>query len=177
VLCSRRPSELSNQSESVEENLSYWKERLSGCSDVLFLPTDRPRPARRTNRSAQQTRRVQDSLLEKLRSPADQEHATLFEVLLSAFHALLHRYTGSREIVISTPASRQTAQTLLLLRTDVSGDPALRELLAQVREDLREARADTGIRSSEPIQAMTAHRLFKWRFRVARIAWTARNSI
>ena len=131
------PSELRESGDTFREQLSKNEQ----AADVLSLPTGWPRLARRTNRSAQQTRRVQDSLLEKLRSLADQEHATLFEVLFSAFHALLHRYTGSPEIVTGTPDSSQTARTLLLLRTDVSGGPAFRELLAQVRENLREARA------------------------------------
>jgi amino acid adenylation domain-containing protein len=135
--------------DTFGDQLSKLNEQVA-CTDLLSLPTDRPRPVRRTNRSAKQTRRVYDPLLEKLRSLADQEHATLFEVLFSAFQALLHRYSGSPEIVTGTPAARQTARTLILVRTDVSGDPAFRELLAQVRENLREACAHHGIRALGP---------------------------
>ena len=144
-----RPPDLRVLDDTFSEQFSTLNQQVA-CPDALFLPTDRPRPARRTNRSAQQTRRVCDSLLEKLRSLADQEHVTLFEVLFSAYQALLHRYTASAEIVTGTPAARQTARTLTLLRTNVSGDPAFRELLAQVRENLREARAHNGIRAIGP---------------------------
>ena len=120
----------------LDEQFSY---RLSK-PDVPLLPTDRP--GRRANPRAQQKHRVDGSLLEKLRSLADREHATLFEVLFGAFQALLHRYTESPEIVTGTPSSHQTARTLILLRTDVSDDPAFRELLARVRENIEEARRD-----------------------------------
>jgi amino acid adenylation domain-containing protein len=140
------PPELPVSDHTFSEQFSTLDQQVA-CPDVLFLPTDRPRPARRTNQSAQQTRRLHDSLLEKLRSLADHEHVTLFEVLFGAYQALLHRYTGSPEIVTGAPSSRQTAETLILLRTDVSGDPAFRELLVQVRENLREPSAHNGIRA------------------------------
>jgi len=133
------PPELRVPGDNSIEQLSTLNEHLTGRPDVLDLPIDRPRTAYRTKRNALQARRVPDSLLEKLRSLADQEHSSLAEVLFSAYHALLHRYTGSPEIATGSPASRQTARTLILVRTDVSGDPAFRELLAQVRENLRKA--------------------------------------
>src|SRR5262249_37729428 len=38
--------------EMLEQQLSYWKQRLSGALPVLELPTDRPRPAVQTYRAA-----------------------------------------------------------------------------------------------------------------------------
>jgi non-ribosomal peptide synthetase component F len=65
-------------------------------------------------------------------------------VLLAAFKALLHRYTGQTDICVgSSIANRQYGETegligffvnMLAMRTDLSGDPSFRELLGRVRE-------------------------------------------
>ncbi|MGA7731927.1 MAG: amino acid adenylation domain-containing protein, partial [Chloroflexia bacterium] len=65
--------------------------------------------------------------------------------LQAAFVILLSRYTGQHDILIGSPiAGRNRSDTepligffanMILLRTDVSGDPTLRELLARVRRN------------------------------------------
>ena len=73
------------------------------------------------------------------------EGATLFMVLLAAFQALLHRYTGQDDLVVGTPVANrnrpeiEAADRLLRqhpgpARPTLPGDPAFRELLARVRE-------------------------------------------
>src|SRR5918911_2158120 len=64
--------------------------------------------------------------------------------LLAAFQVLLHRYTGQDDIAVGTLiANRHRAElealigffvNVLVLRTDLSGDPSFRELLARVRD-------------------------------------------
>src|SRR5689334_6251028 len=63
--------------------------------------------------------------------------------LLAAFKALLHRYTGQEDLLVGTPiAGRAQAETqgligffvnTVVLRTDLSGGPTFRDLLARVR--------------------------------------------
>ncbi|HXO43225.1 MAG TPA: condensation domain-containing protein, partial [Thermoanaerobaculia bacterium] len=70
--------------------------------------------------------------------------ATVFMTLLAAFQALLHRYAGQDDIVVGSPiANRNRLETepligyfanTVALRTDLSGNPSFRELLARVRE-------------------------------------------
>src|SRR6476661_3594080 len=65
-------------------------------------------------------------------------------VLLAAFQLLLARYAGTDDVVVGSPiAGRTRGETegligffvnLLVLRTDLSGDPDVRELLRRVRE-------------------------------------------
>jgi len=136
--------------DNLVEQLSKLDGHLAARYDLLDLPIDRPRPAYRTKRRGLQARTIPDALLEKLRSLADKERATLPEVLFSAYQALLHRYTGSPEIATGSPASRQTARAMILVRTDVSGDPAFRELLGQVCENLRKACVNNEIRALVP---------------------------
>jgi amino acid adenylation domain-containing protein len=152
------PRRLELSTDSSQEHLSYWKERLAGCSDFLALPTDRPRPATRTFQRAQQTRTQPDALTAELHHLADQEHATLFEVLFSAFQTLLHRYTGNQDIVTGSPLPPGTDETLTPLRTDLSGDPQFRDLLARVQDDLREAHAHKEVPFEKLIEALGLER-------------------
>ena len=93
--------------DSFQAQLSYWRGRLAGCSDFLALPTDRPRPASRTFQSAQQSRTLHDALVPDLQSLADQEQATLFEVLFSAYQTLLHRYAGQEDVCVGSPIANR----------------------------------------------------------------------
>jgi aspartate racemase len=127
----------------LEEQLSYWKERLADVP-VLELPTDHPRPAVQTHRGGHQEYVLPPSLSEGLKDLARREGATLFMVLLGAFQVLLSRYSGQEDVAVGTPiAGRTRAETegligffvnTLVMRTDLSGDPTFRELLSRVRE-------------------------------------------
>jgi amino acid adenylation domain-containing protein/FkbH-like protein len=130
--------------EMLEEQLAFWREQLKGTPPVLELPTDHPRPAMQTFRGTIQSRVLRRELAESLTQLGARHGATLFMVTLAAFKALLNRYTQQEDVVIGSPiAGRNRMETepligffvnTLLLRTDVSGDPAFEELLRRVRE-------------------------------------------
>jgi len=132
------------QGEVLEKQLAYWRERLGDEPPVLELPTDRPRPAVRTNRGASLTATLPARLLQDLNALARQEGVTLFMVLLAAFQTLLSRYSGQTDISVGTPiAGRRRPEienligvfiNTLVMRTDLSGKPTFRELLARVKE-------------------------------------------
>jgi amino acid adenylation domain-containing protein len=136
--------------EVLENQLDYWEAQLAH-PPVLDLPTDRPRPAIQTSQGANQWFELTPSLREGLDELSRAEHATLFMTLMAALQALLHRYSGQEDITVGTPiANRNRSETegligfllnTLVVRTDLSGDPAFRELLAQVREAALEAYA------------------------------------
>ena len=127
----------------LEEQVSYWRERLKGAA-TLELPTDRPRPAVQSWHGAGQRLRISPELRRGLEALSRREGVTLFMTLLAGFQALLHRYTGQSDITVGTPiANRRWAAVegmvgffvnSLVLRTDLEGDPAFRELVARVRE-------------------------------------------
>lgn len=131
------------EGESFAHVVAYWREALKG-SVPLELLLDRPRPAVRGFQSAGEAFELSESLSEALRTLSRREGVTLFMTLLAAFKTLLHCYTGQEDISIgSSVANRSRQETesivgcfvnILVLRTRLSGDPTLRDLLKRVRE-------------------------------------------
>src|SRR5262249_25163452 len=128
----------------METQLAYWKKQLGGALPVLELPADRPRPSARSFHGARRMVVLPPALAAAAHALSRSEGCTLFMVLLGAFKALLHRYTGQEDLCVGTPiAGRNRAETegligffvnTLVLRTDVGGDPSFRELVARVRD-------------------------------------------
>ncbi|WP_442932468.1 non-ribosomal peptide synthetase family protein [Micromonospora sp. NBC_01699] len=135
-LADRDPAVLRDQED-------YWRDHLTGAPALLELPTDRPRPAPvdaaagsfRFTLSTELTGAV-----ERVRRDTD---STLFTVLLAGFTIVLARQSGQSDLVVGVPAANRSLPELetmvgmfvntLALRTDLSGDPTLREALDRVR--------------------------------------------
>ncbi|MCA1568672.1 MAG: amino acid adenylation domain-containing protein [Acidobacteria bacterium] len=132
------------EGEVMRARLDYWKQRLEGAPLVLELPTDRPRPAVRTYRGARQSRVLSTALWAELKALSLRENVTLFMTLLAVFYVWLVRYTGREDLLVGTPfTNRELVESegligfllnMLVVRVDLSGDPAFRELLGRVRE-------------------------------------------
>ncbi|MFQ5852889.1 MAG: condensation domain-containing protein, partial [Candidatus Binatia bacterium] len=122
-----------------------------GSLPMLDLPTDNPRPAAPAFRGARQSFALPITLTEALKGLSRHEEATLFMTLLAAFKALLYRYTGQEDIVVGAPAADRSRVEIegldshlahtLPLRTNLSGNPTFRQLLARVREEVLRAYA------------------------------------
>ena len=129
----------------VLKNLAlYWKNRLKNIP-TMSLPITRSRPKVRTFRGCSFHFSLSKSLSRRLKALSEDKNVTLFMTLLAAFKALLYRYTRQEDIAIGTPvAGRNMGEikgligcfiNVLVLRTDLSGDPGFCELLNRVREE------------------------------------------
>jgi hypothetical protein len=126
------------------EQLAFWKNQLAQLPPALPLPTDCARPAAQTFRGAYERFQLSAELLTPLRALNRQEGTTLFMVLLAILQFLLHRLTGTHDILVGFPIAGRDQQELhgligcflntLVLRTDLSGDLTGRDLLQRVRE-------------------------------------------
>jgi amino acid adenylation domain-containing protein len=131
------------QGEVLENQLRYWKQQLANLP-TLQLPTDRSRSPVQTFRGTRQCLALPLSLTERLKDLSRREGVTLFMTLMAAFQTLLYRYTGQTDIPVGTVANLRNRQELegmigyflntLVVRTDLSGNPTFKELLARVRE-------------------------------------------
>jgi amino acid adenylation domain-containing protein len=124
---------------------AYWLAQLAGMSADLDLPAGRPPAAAApvAARARQHASHLPPELAADLRTLAQQQRTPLFSVLLAAFAALLHAYSGQDDLAVGTPAANRDRAEIedligffvntLVLRIDLAGDPSLLALLARVR--------------------------------------------
>jgi non-ribosomal peptide synthetase component F len=108
------------------------------------MAIDRPEPETRSHRAAHESVALSPELTKEIKALCRREGATLFMALLAAFKVLLYRYSGQEDLIVGTATANRNLFELekligffvntLPLRTDLSGDPTFRELLARVRE-------------------------------------------
>jgi amino acid adenylation domain-containing protein len=132
------------ESEVLETQLVYWKEKLAEAPAALDLPVDRPRSLMRRSDGATLPFRLPAELVKSLTTLSRSADVTLFMTLMAGLQALLARYSGQDDIVVGTPIANRGRLELepligyfantLVMRTDFSGDPSFRDLLARVRE-------------------------------------------
>jgi amino acid adenylation domain-containing protein/non-ribosomal peptide synthase protein (TIGR01720 family) len=146
--------------------LDFWRRHLAGAPAVLELPADRPRPPVQSLRGIRRPVRVPTATAERLDALADGEGATSFMALLASFAAVLGRWTGQDDLLVSSPlATRGEPETQGLigffidhavLRADLSGDPSFRELLARVRGSALATFAHQGVPFEKVAEAVGA---------------------
>lgn len=130
------------QDDKIDSLLDYWKQETSGSISLLKLPTDYQSPRISNHQGACQYLTLSTNLTEALKKLSHQEGVSLFVTLLSAFKVLLYRYTGQEDMIVCSPmAGRNRVETkkligyfnnIVVLRTNLSGNPSFRELVGQV---------------------------------------------
>jgi amino acid adenylation domain-containing protein len=129
--------------ERATRHLEFWRKELDGSPPLLQLPTDRPRPPVQRYRGAVHVRVVRPDLLAAVTALGRAQAATPFTVLLTAWAALLSRYSGQDELVIGVPITERSQPELdrvvglfvntLPVHVSLAGTPTFRALLAHVR--------------------------------------------
>ncbi|WP_390625552.1 MULTISPECIES: non-ribosomal peptide synthetase [Calothrix] len=156
------------QGQVTDTQLNYWKRQLADAPPLLELPTDRVRPPVQTNRGSILHFRLDEQLTQKLKSLSEQSGATLFMTLLTGFVILLSRYSNQQDILVGSPiANRNRSEiesligffvNILVLRTDVSGNPTFWELLQRVRQVAIEAYAHQDVPFEQVVEALQPER-------------------
>ncbi|ELS00505.1 amino acid adenylation enzyme/thioester reductase family protein [Xenococcus sp. PCC 7305] len=131
------------QGEFLESQLNYWQRQLNQLPR-LNLPTTVPRQEVTTNPSAQETFLIPVELSQAVGQLSRREGVSLFMTMLSVLQILLQHHTSQDDIVVGTDiANRNHGEiesligffvNLLVLRTDLSGNPSFTELLQRVRQ-------------------------------------------
>lgn len=132
-----------------EASVQWWREKFAAPPPPLELPADHPRPPVPAGRGRIESRPLPASVRAPFQDLVRREGLTSFMVLLGAFQALLHRYTGHSDIVVGSPVAGRDRPEMegliglfintLALRTDLSGDPSFRQLLRRVRTTVIDA--------------------------------------
>ncbi|MFI5800202.1 amino acid adenylation domain-containing protein [Streptomyces sp. NPDC051677] len=154
--------------EVMDVQLAYWKRSLADLPDEIALPADRPRPVRATHRGGDIPVRLDARLHGRLRALAGETGTTVFMVVQAGLAALLTRLGAGTDIPLGTPVAGRADETLddligcflntLVLRTDTSGVPTFRELLARVRESDLAAYAHQELPFEQLVEALNPPR-------------------
>ena len=136
--------------DELESRIAYWRRQLRDLPALSF-PPDRAR-SRRAGREVPAAAdwgstfafALPARLSEAARALSLRSGTSLFITLLAVFMALLHRYTGQRDIVVGSPHANRDRQeiegligffvNMLVMRGSVSGESGFLEFLRQVRE-------------------------------------------
>jgi non-ribosomal peptide synthetase component F len=126
-------------------------QQLPAPLPILDLPTDRPRTAELSLRTARQSFHLPRELTVALTRLSRQENTTVFMTLVAGFKMLLYRYTGQEDVRMGAlVANRQSQETegliglfanVVILRTALGGNPSLRQVLQRVRTTTLDAYA------------------------------------
>jgi non-ribosomal peptide synthetase component F len=126
------------------ERLAYWRTRLAGLTGPRSLPADYPRPATTSHAGAVLVFTIPADLSALVRSCGRRLGGTPYMVLLAAFKALVARLSGEFDVVAGTPLAGRDLPELgpligmfvntVVLRTDLSSDPAFGEIVQRVRQ-------------------------------------------
>ncbi|NVJ08965.1 amino acid adenylation domain-containing protein [Myxococcus sp. AM001] len=148
---------------ALKSEQDWWREVLTGVP-VLQLPTDRPRPAVQTYEGERRAVTLPRPLTEALASVGRRVGATPFMVLMAAWQALLHAYSGQEDFAVGTPVAgrnRPEVEPLMgcfinsiALRADLAGDPAFAELVGRVRRTALESFAHQEVPFEKLVEAL-----------------------
>jgi hypothetical protein len=130
------------QEDIMNSQLAYWKQELRDLLPLQLI-TDKARRMEQSFSGGSISVMIEAEVTAELRKLSRTENATLYMTLLAAFLTLLMRYTRQRDIAIGTPIANRNRTELegligffvntLVIRSDMSGDPSFREMVARVR--------------------------------------------
>nr|CRL68842.1 linear gramicidin synthetase subunit D [Mycolicibacterium komanii] len=127
----------------IAKQIKFWEDALNGMPERITLPTDRPYPLVADQQGARVAVEWSAALHERVRVVARAHGATSFMVVQAALATLLSKLSASSDVAVGFPIAGRRDPALdelvgffvntLVLRVDLTGDPTVADVLAQVR--------------------------------------------
>ena len=153
--------------EAAQAQRRWWTECLAGATP-LELPTDRVRPAEPSHRGAVHVFALPDAAARTVQDIGRREGATLYVTMLAAIAALLHRWSGQEDIVVGSPVANRNRRehdatiglfvNSLVMRCDLTAQPAFLEVLRRVRDYTAQALVQQDLPFDELVQTLAPDR-------------------
>jgi amino acid adenylation domain-containing protein len=139
-----------HESQENSEVEAYWLNEFKTMPSALQLPTDRPRPAMRSNEGATKRFIFPPEFLKAVKKAGAKQGSTLFATLLAGFSQLIHRLSQQDDVVIGIPMAGQSilengttlvghCVNFLPIRSSFQADQPLSEFFKQARKKLLDA--------------------------------------
>jgi amino acid adenylation domain-containing protein len=129
--------------ETLAPHLDYWKKHLSACPVPARLPMEREAKGFGYS-GATLVHTIHGDLPDRLQKFCQQHSVTAFMTLLAAWKTLLFSYSEEEDVVVGNHVinrgQKETELTVgflanvLVVRTNLAGDPSFAELAARVKE-------------------------------------------
>ncbi|HEX7773007.1 MAG TPA: condensation domain-containing protein, partial [Pyrinomonadaceae bacterium] len=156
----------------ADDQLTYWKEKLTDKPGLLALPFDYKRPSVQSFRGKVLRVDLPAELCDLVKAFSHREAVSLFMTMFTAFLMMLHRYTGEEDLWVGCGiANRRWPETEgligmvinnIVLRTDLSGNLTCRQLLGRVRKSTLEAYANQDVPFERVVKAVQPERELRY---------------
>jgi len=153
-----------HEQKPSEAALRFWQHELTPPPPPLELAIARPRPAVEAPEGSSIEFALPAPLVDGLRALARRQGTTLFTVCLAAFQALLHRYSGLRDLCVGIPITNRPRLELegvvglfvetLVLRARIDPAAPFEALIAQASERMKAARAHQELPFDRLVEAL-----------------------
>ncbi|WP_263360083.1 condensation domain-containing protein [Acidicapsa ligni] len=130
------------ESDAARSALDYWRTHIRRGMPAVDLPTDRPRLPQKSYPGHIESSLLQPALTERLKAYCRSHGATMHQVLLAAFEALIARYANQSEFLLGSTIANRTQPGMenvvgrfanpQVILADVNGDPSYRTLVDRV---------------------------------------------
>ncbi|MCP4149610.1 MAG: amino acid adenylation domain-containing protein, partial [bacterium] len=137
------------ETDRVKKQETYWLKQFEGNVPEMRLPTDYPRPVRRSFVGKTLIFGIEKGETAALKNTALRQGATIYMVLSAIFNSFLSRLSGQEDIVIGTPAAGRGHAGLegtigmfvntLAMRNRLRAEQTYGEFLNNVKETTLEA--------------------------------------
>lgn len=129
----------------LNNQLSYWKEKLKGFNETLEIPSDFQRKLDWSNLGKNVSYKITEISKDTIKEICKENGVTPYVFLLSAFGVLLQKYSGMKNVTVGSPVlGRKNAAieeligyfvNTVVMKLDGRDNPSFKEFLSRVKED------------------------------------------